>query len=266
MATRTDSPRLLIFDLDGTALGGHEPYAQFPPDFARFLDELDARGIRWATCTTWGIEGQWQLIQDSALTSRPAAMCGASGRLLATVRNGAPEAVEAHEALIHQLDEEHQAATWPKVRPILEQLLHDDLVVRFAYDYFHPQAIIDYTARPESADAAWQHVQPLLDSGDYYSFSGGGSTRVTLLPRHMNKGLGVQAIQRLTGVPPEQTILAGDAANDLPMFDQALARWFIAPANAEPRIRERLASLGGYLAQREFSWGVIEGVQRILDA
>jgi hydroxymethylpyrimidine pyrophosphatase-like HAD family hydrolase len=47
--------KLLIFDFDGTALGGHKPYKQFPPEFAAFLDGLGSSGIQWATATTWGI-------------------------------------------------------------------------------------------------------------------------------------------------------------------------------------------------------------------
>jgi len=44
--------KLFVFDLDGTALGGHVPYDQFPKPFADFLDDLARRGCRWATNTT----------------------------------------------------------------------------------------------------------------------------------------------------------------------------------------------------------------------
>ena len=69
---RAEFPLLFVTDLDNTALrAGFQPYARFPDPFAEFLDALAARGCRWAINTTWSVHGQWQLVQSSAVRSRP---------------------------------------------------------------------------------------------------------------------------------------------------------------------------------------------------
>ena len=79
----TSNIRLFVFDLDGTAFGGHVPYNRFPSEFVRFLDGLAKRGIRWATNTTWAVETQYDVIKASGVKSIPVFLSGASGRMAA---------------------------------------------------------------------------------------------------------------------------------------------------------------------------------------
>lgn len=257
-------PRLLIFDFDGTALGGYEPYAQFPPVFVEFLNGLDARGIWWATNTTWAPEEQWKVMRKSGVLSIPALLSGHTGRKLARVDGGRLVHDVEHEQQIAAQDAAFRARIWPRVRQLFASFLREDLVSRLAFDYFEPQCMIDFTARPECEKRVWALVQPLLDSGDYYEFHLPRGSTGMLLPSGMNKGNIVTVMQRRLGVGPEETIVAGDAANDRHMFDKTLAHWMVCPANAEEAIVERVRLQGGLVSDQPFSWGVTEGVNRIL--
>ncbi len=261
---KMEKPRLLIFDFDGTALGGHLPYAQFPPEFVEFLDGLGPRGIHWATNTTWGPEGQFEVLQRSGLKSTPAFLTGGTGRLIARVENGVLVPDKEHEQFILEQDLTFRKRVWPRVRPIFMALLEKDLLARFSFDFFTPQSAIDFTAAPGCENAVWELIQPLIDSEDYYSFGPSRSAAGTLLPAHMNKGEPVKIVQERLGISPEETIAAGDGFNDLHMFDPALAGWMVCPANADPLVKEHIRRCGGIVAAREFSWGVIEGVEKIL--
>lgn len=255
--------KLLVIDFDGTALGGHEPYAQFPAEFARFLDGLKARGIQWATNTTWGVEGQWELIQRSGLKNRPAFLCGGTGQFLARVVRGRPVHDPSFERAVvrkHRRFRRHHGA---RVRSVLRQILDANLAARLSVD-FDNENIVSYRAAPGCADRLMTLVTPLLQADAYYLWHPERRTANSLMPVHINKGGVIADIQARMGIGPENTIVAGDASNDLAMFDRAAAHYAICPANAEPIIKKRVRKLGGYIARRDYSWGVIEGVEHWL--
>ena len=257
-------PRLLIFDFDGTALGGHLPYAQFPPPFAEFLDRLAQEGIQWATNTTWSPEGQFEVIRRSGVRSLPAFLTGQTGRVLARIENDQVVFDADFAREVTARDQAFKDRVWPGIRQLFLQLLERNLVDRLAFDYYTPQCIVDFNCCPGCRDQVWNLMQPLLDSGDYYEFNPVRSDTGFLLPRHMNKGEIVTILQARLGVTPEETIVAGDASNDIHMFNPELARWLVCPANAEPLIKAHVARHGGIIAGKEFSWGVIEAVEQIL--
>lgn len=256
---------LLIFDLDGTALGGHDPYAQFPPEFGAFLDAWSTDGNLWATNTTWGLEAQRLLILGSRVTSLPVFVCGESGRRIGRLVDGTVVLDPVHEATVQAADHAFREKMWPIVRPLMAGLLADDLVRRAAYDYYRGQYMIDLDCQDDCAGEVWRRLEPLLASGDYYTWSPQHGTTICLLPRHMNKGEAVRALQQRLEIGPERTILAGDGTNDLPMLSRSLAHWLVCPANAEPQVKARVEELGGIVAEQDYSWGVVEGVRSILD-
>ena len=228
-------PRLFVFDFDNTALGGHEPYDQFPEPFAHFLDELAANGIQWATNTTWSPDAQVDVIRRSGITSQPAFLAGGTGRLLAWLRNGQLIYDHQYEKMILERDRRFKEKNLPQVRQIFLELSEKKLVEPLAPDYFSPhECIISFTCREGSQEEAWKRVQPLIDSGEYYEGNPVRSRTGTLLPRHMNKGGILRIMQKRLKVKPEQTIVAGDGANDLHMLDPSLTKWMVCPANAEP--------------------------------
>jgi len=111
-------PKLFVFDLDSTALGGDfEPYSRLPDPFSAFLDKLVARGCQWVINSAWGIEGQWRLVQDSAVQSRPLYLVGGFALQLCELADGTPRKVQPYtaemEAEIHAIGRAH-------LRPIFD--------------------------------------------------------------------------------------------------------------------------------------------------
>ncbi|PIU60680.1 MAG: hypothetical protein COS85_23220 [Armatimonadetes bacterium CG07_land_8_20_14_0_80_59_28] len=257
-------PRLLVFDFDGTALGGHEPYAEFPEHFVRFLDGLEAHGIVWATNTTWSPDIQWELIRRSGVRSAPAFLTGQTGRVLAEVREGRLIPDPEYERHIAERDRLFRKRMWPAVRQVFMELLAGNLVSRLAFDYYSPQCGIDFTCNEGREEDVWRTVQPLLDLGEYYIFNPAQRQTGVLLPAHMNKGDIVRVMQQRLGIRPEETIVAGDGSNDLHMFSPDLCGWMVCPANAEPIVKERLSRHEGIVAEKQFSWGVVEAVEQVL--
>lgn len=255
--------KLLVIDFDGTALGGHEPYAQFPADFARFLDGLKARGVQWATNTTWGVEGQWELIQRSGLKSRPAFLCGGTGQFLARVVRGRPVHDQTFERAVVRKHRVFRRRHGARVRSVLGQILDANLAARLSVD-FDNENIVSFHAAPGCAGRLMKRVAPLLRADAYYLWHPERQTTNTLMPVHINKGGVIAELHARMGIGPENTVVAGDASNDLAMFDRSVAHYAICPANAEPVIKKRVRQLGGYIARRDFSWGVIEGVEHWL--
>jgi len=112
--------RLFIFDLDGTALGGYQPYVRIPDGFSAFLDDLDANGCRWAINTTWDPHGQWELVRQSAVKSRPLFYAGEFGRVLAG--DGPDDALPARDycdANAERLQDVRQRAMMPLFRRVV---------------------------------------------------------------------------------------------------------------------------------------------------
>jgi hypothetical protein len=68
--------KLFVIDLDGTSLGGTVPYARFTQEYSEFLDSLADAGCKWAINTTWDVNGQWDLVMNSPLKSRPSYLIG----------------------------------------------------------------------------------------------------------------------------------------------------------------------------------------------
>ncbi|MDD5707360.1 MAG: HAD family hydrolase [Kiritimatiellae bacterium] len=259
----TPTIRLLVFDFDGTALGGHEPYDRFPPDFVSFLDGLKARGIRWITNTTWGVEKQWGLMQRSGVKSRPAFLCGGTGQFLARVQRGRPVHEAGYEREIVRRHRRFRRRHAGRTRKILSGLLARDLVSHMSCD-FDGELFVSYRASPGCADRVMELLKPLLNADAYYLWHPGRKTGNTLMPAHINKGDVIRELQARLGLGPEHTIVAGDASNDLAMFDSSIARCAVCPSNAEAVLRARVRTMGGIIATRAYSWGVIEGVEKCL--
>jgi len=253
---------LFVFDFDGTALGGHKPYEQFPRPFARFLDELDSKGIRWATNTTWSPDPEFSVASHSGVKSSPVFLTGQTGRLLATVKNGRVIHDEAYEKAIARREKRFKKKNWPLVRKIFQELLKDNLVDRLCFNFYN-QNMVSFSCRKRDAAKVWRILDPLLTSGEFYAFPPGGASG-TLFPKFMNKGEVMKVLLKRLRLGPENVIVAGDGINDLHMFDPRLARGMVCPANADPLIKERVRRFGGVVARKKYSWGVIEGVRKVL--
>ena len=258
--------KLLVFDFDGTALGGHVPYKQFPRHFARFLDQLGDKGIRWATNTTWSPRVQFPLIVHSGVKSEPALLTGGTGWFFATMENGRLKQDEEHAKRVARRKKRFNKKNWPQVRRIFTQLLKADLVEKICFSAWD-QSMVSLSFRKKDSAKVWRFVSPLLESGEYYSFGAvGAGTSLTLMPKFMNKGEVMKEILKRLNLKPENVIAAGDGTNDLHMFEPRYAKWMVCPANAAPAVKEKIRRFGGIVSPKKYSWGVADGVRKILAA
>jgi len=258
--------KLFVFDFDGTALGGHVPYEQFPRHFARLLDRLAEKGIRWATNTTWSPRVQFPLIIQSGVKSKPAFLTGGTGWLFATIKGGRLKWDEDHTKKMERRRKRFNRKNLPQVRRIFLDLLNADLVERFCFSPWN-QSTISLSFKKKHSRAVWRLVAPLLESGEYYSFGEvGAGTSIDLMPKFMNKGEVMKELLRRLRVKPENVIVAGDGTNDLHMFEPRYAKWMVCPANAAPAVKEKVRSFGGIVSRKKYSWGVADGVRKILSA
>ena len=256
--------RLFIFDWDGTALGGHEPYDRFPIEFVRFLDGLAKRGIGWATNTTWAVETQYKTIKASGVKSLPVFLAGSSGRIAAhmTERGLIPDRL--YERYIKSLDRMFDRRFGKTMRRIAAQLLRDGLVDQLEFNpYDHRYMSVRFVGQRE-ARRGWRLINPLIKTGGMYRFSGKGIND-TVMPAFMNKGTVIEHMQKRLGLRAEETMVAGDGWNDRHMFEAGVAAWMVCPANAHPGIKALVRKNAGSVSRLKYSWGVIDAAEKLMN-
>lgn len=233
---------LFVFDLDGTALGGYEPYDRLPDRFSSFLDQLSDEGVHWCTNTTWHPTVQVQMIDRSAVRSRPALMFGRTGLMKARYDQGA-QFDSQWDQLSDELDKRFVDDVWPAIGQVcrLKPIEGECLM----------QAVVSEPAQ-EGALEALMKEHEVYRVGD------------VLQPTAMSKGFALSNIQQELGVTPFRTMVAGDETNDLTMFDRDLASYQVCPGNAAPEVSDLVKSNGGIQGRALYSDGVIEAAHGLL--
>jgi hypothetical protein len=79
-----------------------------------------------------------------------------------------------------------------------------------------------------------------------------------------NKGTALAEIARTLGVGTLETLAAGDHFNDLPMLTTSIARWLVAPSNAIPEVKLAVERQAGFVGDRPWGHGVLEGLRACL--
>ena len=82
-----------------------------------------------------------------------------------------------------------------------------------------------------------------------------------------NKGTVLQELARQLGVSREIICTAGDNHNDLSMLCPTVAGYRVCPENAIPEVQRAVdGSSGGLIGTGRASYGVMDGIQRLLSA
>ena len=77
----------------------------------------------------------------------------------------------------------------------------------------------------------------------------------------------LQELARHLGVPREKICVAGDNHNDMSMLCPNVAGFRVCPSNAIPEVQALVSgSPGGLVGKGRASFGVLEGIQRLLSA
>ncbi len=250
--------RLLVIDFDGTALGGYEPYARFPDKFSDFLDGISDKGIMWATCTTWHPFSQDRVFIDSRLKSRPVRLIGRTGLACGLYSGKELYLDPGWDLEMLSAKSEYGNNRSPAIRKFLK---NSKLVESFEEERFEYIFTVKLNAgKTETADFV---NDPVLKNHTDIIFNPDENT-LTVYPYYMVKGTAVKKIQKQLGVSCENTIAAGDGTNDLSMMTKSIARFHVAPANADKQVKEAILRAGGVVSGLEYSDGVIDGVRNIL--
>ena len=79
--------------------------------------------------------------------------------------------------------------------------------------------------------------------------------------REFHKGTSLQHVARRWGYGAPQTFAMGDGPNDLGMLDSRYAGMLACPANAVEVVKHRVHASGGFVAEKDVSFGVIGALE-----
>lgn len=242
--------KLLVLDLDGTALGGYQPYKKIPEPLCNVLDFLNSKGILWCINTTWGIAGQWELVKESPLKSRPAFLMAETGAEIAEIRNNEIcECVEYNKKIKNKI-----IAGKPEMWEIATLLINE--VSKPDKFYF-----LDYRIVAEYNPSLIPDVQVLLKKfPQIKKFCNCflHNTTLTLIPKDIGKDKALKEVQKMTGIRFSETIAAGDEATDIPMMN--MAEFIICPANASDFVKKHVGKKNGIISNLNYCDGIIDGL------
>ena len=251
------SRHLFITDLDGTALGGGYPvYARIPECLADTLDLLSENGWDWAINTTWDVEGQWQLVQDSPLKSRPAYLIGEFGRKIAVIRD---EQLVYLQPWCDDNDRKIRDFTRLKTVPLMNAL-NQAFVPEKIHFYGH---LFEYVAASDSKELA-EFAENYPGNGDFHIRINPERRSFSIRPAFLGKGSPVREIMKLEHLAPDQVVAAGDEPPDLEMMAAEITACPVCPANADETVKEFVRNRGGIVASEPYGAGVAAALRSIL--
>ena len=252
------TPGLFVADLDGTLLGGHEPYARIPGSVCERLARLCATGWVWATNTTWHPEDQLRLLADSPLPRQawPRWLVGELSLRIWDLSGGTPMPVEPYGSTTHREVAEVRAR---HLLPVLGEILAavDHRRCRFyghlAELVLNPPDLVKAQAIAASAGGALTvRAIPSMD-------------RLDLWPACLGKGRGLLALHALAGVGPAATIVAGDGWPDLAMMEREHTTRPLCPSSAPEEVQSAVRNRSGTIGAGTAGLGVIAALDELLE-
>lgn len=248
--------KLFIFDLDNTALGGYVPYVRFPDKFCKFLDDLYCNGCNWAINTTWDPHGQWELVRQSRVKSRPLFYMGEFGRIVA-------EDTDTDALPL----EEYLCINDKKIKHIKEKymdVLFKKIISSFPSEkVFHYGHLFQVIVPAEYGNALNDFISS--EKGKYDEIEINTSKNsISVRPAFLNKGLAVREVMRLTGIKANEILTAGDEKADIAMMSEECSAYSVCPANASEEVKEFIRQKGGYIGKSRYSDGVMEAFSACL--
>lgn len=251
--------RLFLFDLDGTALGGYEPYALLPERFCSFLDRLHDEGWDWGINSAWLMPGQWDLVNKSPVRSRPSVLITAFGRGIYDCRSGEVIAIEPYCTEMEERLEIYERDTLlPRLQKVLDEKRHREVVPnRHNYSVeYDPETLDPFTYIHESE--AWQDM---IASGCFEIMPLSNAVRVR--SAFCTKGAPMHFLQSVFGYQPENVVTAGDGSPDIHMFRSPYAGHAVVPANGDEILKKYISTHCGAIGTLNFSDGIMEAFEML---
>lgn len=247
--------KLFIFDLDGTVLApGQEPYARLPDFFSEFLDSLSKDGWMWGINSTWDVNGQWQLVLVSSVKSRPSFLMGGLGYQLARIENSSIEFIQPYTQIIQK-----------KAQDIIRKELYpiiNSLCSRFNPSRMHFYGHLFEFDVDEREKEEFDRFMAGIEAERLSIRKSSG--RLVAYPSVLNKGEPVREVMRVTGLSPEDIVVAGDEPADISMMVPDISKHPICPSNAFDEVKKHVKTVGGIIGTTPYAEGVIEAFTYLL--
>lgn len=255
----TDRVKLFVIDFDGTALGGYEPYDRFPDNLSAFLDEISYCGVLWVTCTTWHPYIQDKVFKASNLKSRPVRAIGRTSFNCGLYIDGKIylDAEWDHEMISYKAEFNR------KYLGIIREFLNSFIEEGELTEYFDYIFSLELSSLNREEITEKFNSSKIVKEKTYFVFLPDGKT-VMVFPWYLSKGLALKKVQNILGISPEFTMVACDGVNDLPMLEKNIAALQVAPANADPEVKEKVRMNGGIVSTLNYSDGVVESAKKLL--
>ncbi len=255
-------PKLFVTDLDGTALDkAHQPYARFPDHFSKFLDKLHERQCAWAISTTWDAGGQGQLVLSSAVTSEPLFLMAEYGMRLAYYKNGMPEFVQPFtKNMEERVATFNRNKSYAEIRDICSQF--SPQIMHFYGHMFTFQPI------PEDRDTFRNYIENKIthwEKENLFNYSLNKNCSFNLYPKFLNKGVALKEALNISGIKPEDVVIAGDETADIAMMQPELAKFAVCPENAADAVKNHVTNMGGFIGKGIGAAGIIDSFRQLAE-
>mgnify|MGYP000058561255 FL=1 len=256
--TEADSPRwLLSFDFDGTLVDPDEDPA-VSADFFELMKEM-----RSAHKSCWGINTGRSLMQavqgliDARFPILPDYIIAREREIYLPNKFGR---WVGNEDWNKRCEREHHKLfrQCRKVLKGLKQWVEDETAAVWGIQKEEPAGIVASTA--SEMDMIVRKIDGEIESKTSLSYQRNG-IYLRFSHKHFHKGTAMLEVARLMGLSKQHAFAVGDSHNDLDMLDPEMAEMLACPANACPEVKLQVARVGGYVATRKASRGVVDALR-----
>ncbi|HEY0791707.1 MAG TPA: HAD family hydrolase [Chthoniobacterales bacterium] len=248
--------RLLSLDFDGTLIGpwnGTEP--EIAPELITGLRRLRGQGVTIALNTgrTLALVDQalrfFPVIPDYALTTE---------REVYRLVNGSWAEVGPWNQRCHLAHRELFRRATPLLNDI-QAYVEKDTEARLHHE---DNALVGVVAKSEAEmDGIQDFIRDRQDRFPGFSTQR-NSVYLRFCHADYDKGSVLRELQRVLGIGPSETFVAGDNFNDLPMLTRTCGHWLACPANSVPEVKSAVTAAHGFVAATPHGHGIIEALTR----
>ncbi len=247
--------QVICTDFDGTVFAEFE-HRPIPDCLIEQIAQLQSEGVKWIINTGRDLSSLMEALGRSHISIQPDYLVLVEREIY--VHNGS-----SYRGLHHwneACQEEHNHL-FRQVRlevPGLTQWITQTHQATVYEDAFSPFCLI--AGSVEDADRIHEFLETFASQIPCLSVVR-NDIYMRFSHTSYNKGTAMSEICELLGVPAEETFVAGDHYNDLPMLQRHRAAWLAAPANAIPAVQDAVRSQGGYVSRLSTGTGVLEALE-----
>jgi hydroxymethylpyrimidine pyrophosphatase-like HAD family hydrolase len=247
--------QVICTDFDGTVFSEFE-HQPIPPRLVQLIAQAQSEGAKWVINTGRDMSSLMEALGRSRIPIHP-------DYLVLVEREIYEHSGLAYRGLHRWNDacqDEHNHL-FREVRPEVSAL--GAWISRHHRATIYEDAFSPFCVIAESGEAA-DHIHEFLE--DF-------ATQIPCLSvvrndiymrfahNSYNKGTALTEICEIEGVSPEDTFVAGDHFNDLPMLQRKRAAWLAAPVNAIPAVQDTVREQGGFLSRFTAGDGVADAIE-----